>query len=271
VNVPADLLKRELAPILPEAFELVDAEARRVLAQRLAARKLVDFRGPFGWEYASVGTGRLRLFATEPVKGVAIGQRTTQPLIEIRTPIVLDIAELDAAGRGADDLDLSPVVEAAERIASVEDGAVFHGYADGGISGIVQKCPHEPVRIPNMAAWPLAVVQAKEVLRAAGVTGPYALAAGSREYDELAAGTEDGYPILKIIERQLIERPVVWAPALEGALLLSVRGADFELTVGQDLSIGYAYHEKHKVELFLTESFTFRVLEPQAAVSLRRA
>ena len=60
-------------------------------------------------------------------------------------------------------------------------------------------------------------------------------------------------------------------PALEGALLLSVRGGDFELTVGQDLSIGYAYHEKHKVELFLTESFTFRVLEPTAAVPLRRA
>ncbi len=52
-------------------------------------------------------------------------------------------------------------------------------------------------------------------------------------------------------------------------VLLSVRRGDFALTVGQDLSIGYAFHEKHKVELYLTESFTFRVLEPAAAVYLR--
>jgi uncharacterized linocin/CFP29 family protein len=271
VNVAVDLLKREHAPILPEAFALIDAEARRVLEQRLAARKLVDFRGPFGWEYAAVGTGRLRLFSSEPVKGVSVGLRTAQPMLEVRTPILLDIAELDAAARGADDLDLSAVVEAAERVANLEDSAVFHGLAEGAISGIVQKSPHGPVAVPSVSAWPLAVVQAKEVLRSAGVTGPYALAAGPREYDELAAGTEDGYPILKRVERQIIDGPVVWAPALQGAVLLSVRGGDYELTVGQDLSIGYAYHEKHRVELFLTESFTFRVLEPQAAVALRRA
>jgi len=265
-----DLLKRELAPVLPEAFAQIDAEARRVLEQRLAARKLVDFRGPFGWEYAAVSTGRLKLFHEELVKGVSIGQRTAEPLLDVRAPIILDLAELDAVARGAVDLDLSAVVEAAERVASVEDGAVFHGFAEGSIAGIVQKSPHPPIRVPSVLQWPMAVVQAKEVLRAAGVTGPYALAAGSREYDELAAGTEDGYPILKRIERQLVDGPVVWAPALDGAVMLSVRGGDFELTIGQDLSIGYAYHEKNRVELFLTESFTFRVLEPQAAVVLRR-
>ncbi|MDI1477045.1 family 1 encapsulin nanocompartment shell protein [Polyangium sp. y55x31] len=265
-----DLLRRDLAPILPEAFALIDAEARRVLQLSLAARKLVDFRGPFGWGYASVNTGRLRLLGEGPVPGVTIGQRMSQPLLELRTPIVLDLADLDAAARGAVDLDMSAVVQAAERIARVEDGAVFHGYAEGDIPGIVQKSPHPPVRIPAVTAFPAAVVQAKEVLRSAGVTGPYVLVAGSREYDELAAGSDDGYPILKRIERQIIDHPVVWAPALSGAVLLSVRGGDFELTVGQDLSIGYAYHEKQRVELFLTESFTFRVLEPQAAIVLRR-
>ncbi len=264
------LERRELAPILSAAFDMIDAEARRVLEQRLAGRKLVDFHGPRGWQYAAVNTGRLRCFSTRPVPGVSVGQRISLPLIELRTPIVLDLDELDAAARGADDLDLAAVVEAAERISKVEDTAIFHGYAEGGIGGIVEKSPHEAIRVPSLSGWPLAIVQAKEVLRSAGVTGPYRLAAGPREYDELSAGTDDGYPILKRIERQIIDGPVVWAAALEGAVLLSVRGSDYELTVGQDMSIGYAYHEKQTVELFLTESFAFRVLEPRAAIAIRR-
>jgi uncharacterized linocin/CFP29 family protein len=52
-------------------------------------------------------------------------------------------------------------------------------------------------------------------------------------------------------------------------VLLSVRGGDYQLTVGEDLSIGYALTDRHTVELYLTESFTFRVLEPAAAVHLK--
>lgn len=55
---------------------------------------------------------------------------------------------------------------------------------------------------------------------------------------------------------------------LEGGAVLSVRGGDFVLTVGQDLSIGYKLHEAREIELFFTESFTFQVLEPAAAVAL---
>ena len=77
------------------------------------------------------------------------------------------------------------------------------------------------------------------------------------------------HPLRKRIEENLIDGSLVWAPVLdEGAVLLSTRGGDYELTVGQDLSIGYAYHTKDEVELYLTESFMFRVLEPTAAVCL---
>jgi len=51
--------------------------------------------------------------------------------------------------------------------------------------------------------------------------------------------------------------------------VLSRRGGDFELTVGQDLAIGYKQHDAKDVDLYYTESFTFRVLEPAAAVELR--
>jgi uncharacterized linocin/CFP29 family protein len=265
-----DVLKRKLAPILPEAWKLIDEEARRVLELNLAARKVVDFKGPFGSEYSAVNTGRVRQLSQPPSPDVTVALRISQPLIELRTPIVLDTLELDSVTRGGDNPDLDEVVKAAEKLAHAEDSAIFNGYAEGQIQGIIPASPHEPVRVPNVQGWPLAVVQAKEVLRAAGVSGPYALVVGPKAYDEISVGTEDGYPILKRIERQIIDGAVVWAPAVEDAVLLSIRGGDFELSVGQDLSIGYTYHERHRVELVLLESFAFRVLEPAAAVALKR-
>ena len=61
---------------------------------------------------------------------------------------------------------------------------------------------------------------------------------------------------------------VVRSPGLEGALVLTQRGDDFLLDVGQDLSIGYSHHDGETVHLYLEESFTFLVAEPDAAVRL---
>jgi len=266
-----DLLKREIAPILPDAWKLIDAEATRVLRLNLAGRKLVDFKGPHGWTCAAVNTGRLRILEHQPIEGVSAGIRTVQPLVEVRTPILLDTMELDIVARGADDPDLSNVVRAAERTARVEDHAIFNGYPEASIAGIIPSSPHAPISVKDTAGWPEAIVRAKEALRTAGVNGPYALALSPAVHDELSAASEDGYPIRKRIERGLIDGPFVWAPAIKGAVLLSIRGGDYELTVGQDLSIGFAHYERGQVELYLTESFTFRVLEPQAAVHLVRA
>jgi uncharacterized linocin/CFP29 family protein len=265
-----DLLKRDLAPILPDAWKLIDAEAARVLRLNLAGRKLVDFEGPYGWTCGAVNTGRIRLFEGRPLEGVSAGIRLVQPLVEVRAPIVLETLELDTVVRGADDPDLSNVVHAAERAARVEDEAIFNGWPDAGIAGILPSSPHSPIPVASAAGWPEAIVRAKEVLRVAGISGPYAIAFSPTAYDELSAASEDGYPIRKRIE-QIVEGPLVWAPAVRGAVVLATRGGDFELTVGQDLSIGYAYYERSRIELYLTESFTFRVLEPAAAVHLLRS
>ncbi len=217
-----------------------------------------------------MNTGRLKLLDDEPVKGVKVGIREVLPLVELRIPIRLDIMALDTVGRGAENPDLDAVVQAAEAVALAEDYAIFKGHAQAGIQGILPSSPHEPVTAANVMEWPKAILEAKERLRQAGVTGPYAVALGTRHYDELFAATAEGYPIAKQIHRQIIEGPLVHAPAIDEAAVLSVRGGDFELTVGQDLSIGYAFHDKNIVELYLTESFTFRVLEPSAAIRIRR-
>jgi uncharacterized linocin/CFP29 family protein len=266
-----DLLKRELAPVLPEAWKQIDVEARRVLELHLAGRKLVDFSGPHGWAFGGVNTGRLELIENGPVPGVPTAVRLVQPLVELRSPFQMKILELDYTARGANDLDLDPIIAAAERVARAEDSAIFHGFPPGHITGIVEASPHAPIPVESTLDWPRAIVRAKEVLRAAGVTGPYALALGMKSYGELSVDAEDGYPLRRRIEGTVIDGPLVWAPALEGgAVLVSTRGGDYELTVGQDLSVGYAAHDRENVELYLTESFTFRILEEKAAIFLPR-
>jgi uncharacterized linocin/CFP29 family protein len=267
-----DLLKRELAPIASEAWEQLDDEARRVLKLHLAGRKLVDFSGPHGWQLGAVNTGRLKHIQPAVTDTVAHAIRDVLPLVELRSSFKLSTLELDYAARGADDLDLDPVIAAAERIARAEDSAIFRGFEPGRIVGIIQASPHTPIDVKSPSEWPRAVSRAKEALRLAGVNGPYALAAGPVAYSELTSEGDDGYPLRKRLEESIAEGSLVWAPALEeGAVLLSTRGGDFELTVGQDLSVGYASHDQRDVELYITESLTFRVLENKAAVLLRRA
>jgi uncharacterized linocin/CFP29 family protein len=267
----SDLLKREHAPITPEAWKQIDDEARRVLKLHLAGRKLVDFSGPHGWTLGGVNTGRLDVIKKGPIAGVSHAVRNVQPLVEVRSPFTMKILELDYAARGALDLDLDPVIAVAERVARAEDTAIFHGLEEARITGIIPASPHTPIDVKTSLEWPRAVAAAKEVLRVAGVNGPYALAVGTQAYAELTADSEDGYPLRRRIEENLAQGSLVWAPALRGgAVLMATRGGDYEVTVGQDLSIGYAVHDRENVELYLTESFTFRVLEDKAAIFLRR-
>ena len=264
-----DLLKRNLAPILPEAWTLIDAEAARVLRLLLAGRKIVDFEGPFGWKYAAVNTGRLKLLSQGPAPDVGMGIREVQPLVEVRVPIKLSTMDLDTVARGAEGPNLESVVQAAEKVALVEDNAVFNGLGAAGIQGILESSPHPSLPLPaDVLELPKSLIDAKETLRRVGVAGPYALVLGAELHDRVYSATEEGHPLAKRIEQQLVDRPLIRAEAVRGAALLSLRGGDYELYVGQDLSIGYAYHTKDEVELYLTESFTFRVIEPSAAVRL---
>ena len=47
-----------------------------------------------------------------------------------------------------------------------------------------------------------------------------------------------------------------------------IQGGDFELDIGQDISIGYLSHTETAVRLYLQETFTFLALTAEAAVVL---
>jgi uncharacterized linocin/CFP29 family protein len=262
-------LLRELAPITDEAWEQVDAEARRSLKHYLAARRLIDFSGPLGWKLSSVDLGRIEELSATPAEGVEAARRNVLPVVEFRAPFSLARAELAAAERGATDLDLSAVVAASRSAALAEDGAIFHGYGPGDIPGIIPTSPHEAMSIgDDYSLYPEHVAKAVALLRAAGVEGPYAMAMGARCYTGVIETTEHGgYPVFEHLHN-ILGGDVIWAPAVDGAVIVSQRGGDFEITVGEDLSIGYAGADVETVQFFIEESLAFRINTPEAAIHL---
>ncbi len=265
-----DLL-RELAPVSAEAWKEIEAEAKRTLKAMLAARKLVDFDGPLGWGAGAVSLGRTQPIRKSPQEGVQAKLRKVQPLVELRVPFELSREELEAAGRGAKDIALDPVREAARAAALAEDRAVFHGYAEAGIGGIVDASAKGKCAITEDYTQYLAsVAEALHTLRTAGIGGPYAIALGPRCFTGLGKTLLGGFPAIEQL-RRLLDGPIVSSPAVDGAVVMSTRGGDFELTVGQDFSIGYLDHTATSVRLYLQESMTFRVLSPEAAVPLAYA
>ena len=262
-------LLREHAPITAAGWSLIDDEARQRLTPALAARKLVDFAGPHGWEHSATNLGRTRALADAPVDGVTAAQRRVQAVVELRAPLSLARAELRDADRGADDADLGPLDEAAHRIATAENRAVFHGWEAAGITGIAKASTHDPMPLgDDCAYYPRHVARAVEALLRAGIDGPYGLALGPEAYTRVLETTEHGgYPLFDHL-RKIIGGPLVWAPGVQGAVVVSQRGGDFVLEVGEDLSIGYDRHDADAVDLYLVESFTFRVVTSDAAVAL---
>lgn len=263
-------LHRELAPISDKAWAQIEEEASRTLKRYLAARRVVDVPDPKGLDLSAVGTGHLHQIES-PADGIQAAQRDAKALVELRVPFELSRQQIDDVERGATDSDWTPVKEAARKIAFAEDRAVFNGYAAARIQGIREGSSNPEIVLPsNVKGYSGAVAQAVSQLRLAGCNGPYALVLGADAYTAASGGSDEGYPVFHHIER-VVDGGIVWAPAIEGGFVLTTRGGDFELDIGQDISIGYSKHSNTAVELYFLESFTFRVLTTEASVVFKAA
>jgi uncharacterized linocin/CFP29 family protein len=260
-------LLREKAPLTETAWAEVDAEAKRTLEHFLAARRLIEFSDPKGWGHSSEPTGRVDDAGTLQDGAVAARTRAVQPMTELRTAFELSRRDLEAVDRGACDVDFDAVVEAAKRAALAEDEMVFHGGA--GSPGLTEASPHDPVDISNdYEHYPRFVAQGMARLQDAGVGGPYAIALGPRCYTGVIEESEmGGYPVLEHL-RLILGGPVARAQAVNGAVVISQRGGDFELVSGQDLSIGYLDHDAEAVRLYIEETIALRICSPEAAIHL---
>ena len=260
-------LYRELAPISDAAWSDIEQEARRTFEQHVAGRRVVDVSGPDGPLLASVNTGHLEEIEA-PADGVTAHARVSQPLVRLRVPFTVDRDDVDAVERGAQDADWQPVKDAARKIAFAEDAAVFGGYPAAGIAGIRASSSNPALTLPaDVREYPNAVSQAVSSLRLAGVGGPFSLLLSADAYTLVSETSDHGYPIREHLAR-LLDGEIIWAPAIEGAFLLSARGGDYELRLVQDLSIGYLSHDAGSVQLYFQETLTFLVYTSEAIVSL---
>jgi uncharacterized linocin/CFP29 family protein len=265
-------LLRAQAPITESAWAQIDDEATRQLTGALAARRLVSFEGPFGWTHSATNLGRTDPVPEVPVEGLSAHRRRVLAVVELRAPFAIERAELEAADRGAPDLALGGLGEAARRMARAENVAVLHGWEEAGIVGVTEASVHPPVTLSgDYARYPSDVARAVEVLLDAGVQGPYGLALGPEEYTGVVETTEHGGLLVFDHLRQILGGPIVWAPGVRGVVVLSQRGGDFRFESGQDLSVGYLWHDAQTINLYLEESFSFHVASPEAAISLHPA
>ena len=260
-------LHRELAPISEAAWAQIEEEASRTLKRYLAGRRVVDVHGPNGVDFSAVGTGHLR-HLEKSADGILASQREVKALTEVRVPFELARQAIDDVERGANDSDWQPLKEAARKVAFAEDRAIFEGYAPAAIKGIRQGTSHLTMPLPDdVRGYPGAIARALTQLRLAGVNGPYAVLLSADAYTGISETSDHGYPVLQQI-KPLLEGEIVWAPAITGAFVLTTRGGDFGLHIGQDVSIGYLNHTQAAVQLYLQETFTFLQLTAEAAVAL---
>ncbi|MDX9917362.1 MAG: family 1 encapsulin nanocompartment shell protein [Gudongella sp.] len=254
---------RELAPISSEAWEEIDARASEVLKSYLSARRVVKVNGPKGLDYNVITEGRLG--SVSEAEDVEFATYNCLPLTEARVEFEMDRWELDNVSRGAKDIDFTPLEEAMERIALFEEKAVYSGLEVAGIEGLEKAASKKPLKFGDEGSKILeSITSGVLALRESFSIDSLTLIVGKEAYKKIIS-KDSGYPLNKRIE-SLIQGKIVFSHVVDGAFLIPYDNEDLELTIGKDYTIGYQSHTREKVRFYVSESFTFRVLDPDLIV-----
>lgn len=254
------MLYRDLAPITKAVWEEIDERATEVLKSYLSARRVVNVNGPKGFEHNVITDGRLG--DTEELdNGVCYGNYKVQPLVESRIEFDMERWELDNLERGAKDIDYEALETAMREIALFEENAIYNGLEKAYIEGIDQAFELEAAPFGKDAKSIMeAITKGLIELRRNFLQKPFSLVVNEEAYKRIIS-SETAYPLDERI-KALIGGDIIFSHVIDGAYLLPVDHEDLELTIGRDFSIGYQDHDAEKVRFFVTESFTFRVLDP---------
>jgi len=258
-----DILKKNIAPITDAAWSEIETQTKRMVKEYRTGRKLADVNGPRGIELGAISTGRLKVPSNQSKEGVRVGIREVVPLVEVRKPFSLDLWELDNASRHADDVDLGPLEKAATQMAAFEDQCLYYGFDNHIAPGLVNAVSQAPQKVKlNVNDFMKTLAGQITGLQKDGVQGPYALVLPDKVWETLVADST-GYPFHTLVT-EVTRGTVLTHHTNKDVFLVSERGGDIELHLGQDLALGYDAHDKKKVHLFFTESFTYQIHSPEA-------
>ena len=257
-----DFLKRELAPITANGWKEIEERAAAVLSKELSARKFIRVTGPLGRDVTSVTTGRMDVKTKDDIK---YGVYKVQPLIESRICFPLSRWELDNIERGAKDVDYTSLDDGVRKAAKFEEEAIFKGLEDGQVDGIYKSSSYEALDFGKTADETLkAIFDGVLKLDAAFAKKPYVLVVSNEKWYYLNTVVKE-YSLPEKLEKILGQKIIV-SKSIDGAILLPYDDENIELIIGEEFALGYQNHNESIVELFITESFTFRVLDPALIV-----
>lgn len=261
-----NILKRSLAPVTEEAWNEIDEFATDVIKSQLTGRKVVDVKGPLGWDHSAEPLGRVEVPSGQSNDDVQYGVRMVKPLIETRVPFELDIWELDNISRGAKDVNLDPMEEAAKKAAQFEENAIYRGLSLGSISGMLEENVFSLSmnKENNISSYLGLFAQAVDYMKNASIDGPYSLVVPLNQWKKIV-DSSTGYPAERRI-KDLLGGDVMLNQYLDNAVVVSQRGGDLALTLGMDFAIGYALNTEKSVRFTIMESFTFQIFEPRSFV-----
>ncbi|MBZ4668087.1 MAG: Linocin bacteriocin protein [Defluviitaleaceae bacterium] len=259
-----DILKRSLAPLTDEAWKEIETRAQEVFESYLSARKFIHVEGPLGWNYTVLAEGRLTNIEGKDGE-VYTGIYEAKPLIETRINFELSRWEMDNLIRGAKDIDLSPLEEAARKSALFEENVLYNGHASANIQGLQNASSHKPLPFGNNGSEIMdAITEGMLLLKRSFTKKPYTLVVGKETLKRIQREIQGDSLNKRITE--LLGGDIVYSEVADGALLVPYDHEDLEMTIGRDFSIGYETADEKRVQLFITESFTFRILDPDLIV-----
>ncbi len=258
-----NILKKTLAPVTEKAWEEIELQSERIIKEFLTGRKIADVNGPHGIGLGAISTGRLLIPSNQSKEGINFGIREVIPIVEVRKPFSLDLWEIDNASRNAEDLDLSALEKAARQIASFEDEALYYGFDNNIAKGLMNAKDVKPVEVKvNTTDFLQVLSEQVNSLQMSGVEGPYTLVLPDKVWARLVADST-AYP-LPLLLKGVTGGNLIIHHHNKDIFLVSERGGDFELHLGQDISLGYEGYDTKKVKLFFTESFAYQIHGPEA-------
>ena len=140
-------LLRERAPITEEGWNELDEEARERLEPGLAARKVVDFAGPHGWDYSATNLGRIEPRWTA-FEGVRRARRRVLPLVELRVDFTRHRApSCRPRARRRGHRPRRRWTRPRGAIAARREHRRLPRLVEAGIRGIAEACTHEAVAL----------------------------------------------------------------------------------------------------------------------------
>jgi len=263
-----DYLRRQAAPLSDRVWKTLDDAVVQSARHVLAARRVVSFDGPRGWEHVAT-----RLGTSTPCRSAEGQAVVCVPdvvlLFEVRVDFSLPWSSIEVFERGAPVLDTGAAESAARELALAEDRVAFYGDPAGNGFLTHRKSPRMHAQEWTRPGQVLAdLVKAVEILDTGGIPGPYeAVLSPPRYYAYLQAVDDNGYPtarqlrdVLKAVHRSPVVR--------EAGAVSPTRGSDFVITVGGALATGYRSHDRDALHLFCVETVAPQTVTPQAVCLL---